>query len=36
LGIFERPKPVPKSISEAVLGGGTSGAASTAKPMEKA
>jgi quinol-cytochrome oxidoreductase complex cytochrome b subunit len=36
LGIFERPKPVPKSISEAVLGGGTSGAAATAKPMEKA
>ncbi len=36
LGIFERPKPLPKSISEAVLGGGTSGAAATAKPMEKA
>ena len=36
LGIFERPKPVPKSISEAVLGGGSSGAAATAKPMEKA
>jgi quinol-cytochrome oxidoreductase complex cytochrome b subunit len=36
LGIFERPKPLPKSISESVLGGGSSGAAATAKPMEKA
>jgi ubiquinol-cytochrome c reductase cytochrome b subunit len=36
LGIFERPKPLPKSISESVLGGGTAGASATAKPMEKA
>ena len=36
LGIFEQPRPVPKSISEAVLGGGSSGSAATAKPMEKA
>ncbi|MBT6405078.1 MAG: cytochrome b/b6 [Rhodospirillaceae bacterium] len=36
LGVFERPKPLPKSISEPVLGGGTAGASATAKPMEKA
>ena len=36
VGILERPKPLPASISEPVLkGGGAAGAASTAKPMEK-
>jgi len=35
LGIFERPKPLPTSISEPVLGGGQA-AGATAKPMEKA
>ena len=36
LGIFERPKPLPTSISEPVLGGGAVPAGATAKPMEKA
>jgi len=40
LGVFERPKPLPASISEPVLKGGGSprgvGAGATAKPMEKA
>ncbi len=35
LGIFERPRPLPTSISEPVLGGGQA-AGATAKPMEKA
>jgi ubiquinol-cytochrome c reductase cytochrome b/c1 subunit len=35
LGIFERPKPLPKSISEPVLGGGTAAAGAASKPMEK-
>jgi len=36
LGIFERPKPLPTSISEPVLGGGAAATGATAKPMEKA
>jgi quinol-cytochrome oxidoreductase complex cytochrome b subunit len=37
IGIFERPKPLPMSISEPVLkGGGTVVAGAHAKPMEKA
>jgi ubiquinol-cytochrome c reductase cytochrome b subunit len=36
LGWFERPRPLPKSISEPVLGGGRVAAAGAAKPMEKA
>jgi len=37
LGLFEKPKQPPASISESVLGGGTGGAAAAAaKPMEKA
>ncbi|MDJ0948961.1 MAG: cytochrome b N-terminal domain-containing protein [Alphaproteobacteria bacterium] len=37
LGKLERPKPIPKSISEPVLpGGGTVAAGAAAKPMEKA
>ncbi len=37
LGLFERPKQPPASISEPVLGGGAAGmAAAPAKPMEKA
>src|SRR5512138_82267 len=40
LGVFERPKPLPTSISEPVLKGGGgpmgAGAGATAKPMEKA
>ena len=36
LGVFERPKPLPASISEPVLKGGGSIAGATAKPMEKA
>ena len=36
LGVFERPKPLPTSIAEPVLGGGTTTAGATAKPMEKA
>ncbi len=40
LGVFERPKPLPTSISEPVLKGGGSpigsGAGANAKPMEKA
>ena len=36
LGVFERPKPLPTSISEPVLGGGSSPTGATAKPMEKA
>ncbi|GAB4364367.1 MAG: cytochrome b/b6 [Kiloniellaceae bacterium] len=37
LGVFERPKPLPASISEPVLkGGGSTMAGATAKPMEKA
>jgi quinol-cytochrome oxidoreductase complex cytochrome b subunit len=36
LGWFERPLPLPTSISEPVLGGGRAGAASPAKSMEKA
>jgi len=36
LGVFERPRPLPTSISEPVLKGGGSMAGATAKPMEKA
>jgi quinol-cytochrome oxidoreductase complex cytochrome b subunit len=36
LGKLERPKPLPKSISEPVLKGGGMAAEATAKPMEKA
>jgi ubiquinol-cytochrome c reductase cytochrome b subunit len=36
LGVFERPKPLPTSISKPVLGGGAQPAGATAKPMEKA
>ena len=38
VGKFERPRPLPRSISESVLprGGGPVAAAATAKPMEKA
>ena len=36
LGIFERPKPLPASISEPVLSGGGMAAGAAAKPMEKA
>ncbi|MGF1629930.1 MAG: cytochrome bc complex cytochrome b subunit [Kiloniellaceae bacterium] len=36
LGVFERPKPLPTSISEPVLKGGGAMAGATAKPMEKA
>ncbi len=36
LGVMERPKPLPVSISEPVLKGGGSIAAAAAKPMEKA
>jgi quinol-cytochrome oxidoreductase complex cytochrome b subunit len=38
LGVFERPKPLPTSISEPVLksGGSPMGSGATAKPMEKA
>ncbi len=36
LGVFERPKPLPTSISEPVLKGGGSMAGASAKPMEKA
>jgi ubiquinol-cytochrome c reductase cytochrome b subunit len=36
LSVVERPKPLPSSISEAVLGGGHSTAGAAAKPMEKA
>ena len=36
LGKLERPKPLPASISEAVLKGGAAGASATAMPMEKA
>jgi ubiquinol-cytochrome c reductase cytochrome b subunit len=36
LGVFERPKPLPTSISKPVLGGGAAPAAAAAKPMEKA
>jgi len=36
LGIFERPKPLPNSISEPVLKGGGQPAGATAKPMDKA
>ena len=38
LGVFERPKPLPTSISEPVLkgGGAPMGGGATAKPMEKA
>jgi ubiquinol-cytochrome c reductase cytochrome b subunit len=36
LSVVERPKPLPSSISEAVLGGGHSAAGAAAKPMEKA
>jgi len=36
LGVFERPKPLPTSISEPVLKGGGSISGATAKPMEKA
>ena len=39
LGKLERPKPLPTSISEAVLkknGGGAATAGAAAKPMEKA
>ncbi len=36
LGVMERPKPLPVSISEPVLSGGGGLAAAAAKPMEKA
>ena len=36
LGIFERPKPLPNSISDPVLKGGGQPAGAAAKPMEKA
>jgi ubiquinol-cytochrome c reductase cytochrome b/c1 subunit len=36
LGLIEKPLPLPKSISESVLGGGKVGATAAAKPMEKA
>jgi hypothetical protein len=36
LGVFERPKPLPTSISEPVLKGGGSTAGASVKPMEKA
>jgi ubiquinol-cytochrome c reductase cytochrome b subunit len=36
LSVVERPKPLPTSISEAVLGGGHTAAGATSKPMEKA
>jgi len=36
LGWFERPKPLPISISQMVLGGGRMAGAAAAKPMEKA
>jgi quinol-cytochrome oxidoreductase complex cytochrome b subunit len=36
LGVFERPKPLPTSISEPVLRGGGSIAGATTQPMEKA
>jgi ubiquinol-cytochrome c reductase cytochrome b subunit len=36
LGFFEKPKPLPTSISEPVLKGGGRLAGATAKPMEKA
>ncbi len=36
LGWFERPKPLPISISQPVLGGGRMAGAAAAKPMEKA
>ena len=35
LGYFEKPKPLPTSISEPVLGGGQVPAGAAAKPMEK-
>ena len=36
LSVVERPKPLPISISEPVLGGGGAAAGASAKPMEKA
>ncbi len=36
LGVLERPRPLPHSISQPVLGGGGYAAAARAKPMEKA
>ena len=36
LGWFERPRPLPISISQPVLGGGRIAAAAASKPMEKA
>ena len=36
LSIFERPRPLPSSISEPVLKGGGTPAGAAAKPMEKA
>ena len=36
LSKFETPRPLPASINEPVLGGGTSTAGASAKPMEKA
>ena len=36
LGVMERPKPLPASISEPVLKGGGALAGAAAKPMEKA
>ncbi len=36
LGVLEKPKPLPTSISEPVLGGGQVASGATAKPMEKA
>jgi ubiquinol-cytochrome c reductase cytochrome b subunit len=36
LGVFERPKPLPNSISDPVIKGGGQPAGAAAKPMEKA
>jgi ubiquinol-cytochrome c reductase cytochrome b subunit len=36
LGWFERPRPLPISISQPVLGGGRIAAAAASKPMERA
>jgi ubiquinol-cytochrome c reductase cytochrome b subunit len=36
LGVLERPKPLPTSISEPVLQGGGAIAGAASKPMEKA
>jgi ubiquinol-cytochrome c reductase cytochrome b subunit len=36
LGLFERPRPLPTSIAQPVLGGGATAARAAARPMEKA